>query len=89
VSPGAGWVVRRGSHRCQDEDGTWEKDTKQHQQRRNAIDPETVAVLAEHWSRCQQRAAALGIVLTELLRTFLVQLETQLGPAPHTQVGST
>ena len=29
----------------QDEDGTWEKDTKQHQQRRNALDPDTVAVL--------------------------------------------
>ena len=49
---------------AQDEDGTWEKDTKQHQQRRNALDPETVTVLAEHWSRCQERAAALGIVLT-------------------------
>jgi integrase/DNA-binding GntR family transcriptional regulator len=48
----------------QDEDGTWEKDTKQHQQRRNALDPETVTVLAEHRTRCQQRAAALGIVLT-------------------------
>jgi integrase len=48
----------------QDEDGTWEKDTKQHQQRRNALDPETVTVLAEHRSRCEQRAAALGIVLT-------------------------
>jgi len=48
----------------QDEDGTWEKDTKQHQQRRNALDPETVTVLAEHRSRCEQRAAAIGIVLT-------------------------
>jgi DNA-binding MarR family transcriptional regulator len=27
--------------------------------------------------------------LTELLRTFLTELETQLGPVPHTQVGST
>jgi integrase len=49
---------------AQDEDGTWEKDTKQHQQRRNALDPETVTVLAEHWARCQARAAALGVVLT-------------------------
>jgi integrase len=48
----------------QDEDGTWEKDTKQHQQRRNALDPETVTVLAEHWTRCQERATTLGIVLT-------------------------
>src|SRR5699024_8974745 len=38
-----------------------EKDTKTHQQRRIAIDPETVAVLAEHQERCEERAAELGI----------------------------
>lgn len=48
----------------QDEDGTWDKDTKQHQQRRNALDPETVTVLAEHRIGCEERAAALGLVLT-------------------------
>jgi hypothetical protein len=32
------------------------KNTKQHQQRRNALDPETVTVLTEHRSRCEQRA---------------------------------
>ena len=37
-----------------------EKDTKTHQQRRLTLDPETVAVLTEHWERCQERAAAVG-----------------------------
>src|SRR5664279_1320827 len=38
----------------------WEKDTKTHQQRRVALDPETVAVLAEHWDRCAARAVEVG-----------------------------
>ena len=47
-----------------DEDGQWkEKDTKAHQQRRIVLDPETVAVLEEHWRRCRARAHALGISL--------------------------
>jgi hypothetical protein len=47
------------------QDGTvlWEKDTKTHQQRRVTIDPETVAVLTEHWDRSRSRAAALGLTL--------------------------
>lgn len=40
-----------------------EKDTKTHQQRRVALDPETVAVLTEHWERCRDRAAAGGVGL--------------------------
>lgn len=40
-----------------------EKDTKTHQQRRVALDPETVAVLTEHWERCRDRAAAAGVGL--------------------------
>ncbi len=40
-----------------------EKDTKTHQQRRVALDPETVAVLTEHWERCRDRAAAAGVSL--------------------------
>lgn len=43
--PGAGWS---------------EGDLKTHQQRRIALDVETVAVLREHIERCRQRAAALG-----------------------------
>lgn len=37
-----------------------EKDTKTHQQRRLALDEESVAVLTEHWERCRDRAAAVG-----------------------------
>lgn len=40
-----------------------EAELKTHQQRRIALDPETVAVLVEHRTRCEQDAAALGIEL--------------------------
>jgi integrase len=47
-----------------DERGRWYlKDTKTHQQRRVALDPETVSVLAELRSRSEARAGALGITL--------------------------
>jgi integrase len=40
-------------------------DTKTHQQRRIALDPETAIVLSEHRDRCLARAAALDIELTD------------------------
>jgi len=42
---------------------TWEKDTKTHQTRRIALDPETVALLTGHRQLCMDRAAQLGIDL--------------------------
>jgi integrase len=42
---------------------TWEKDTKSHQQRRIAIDAETVALLREHLQRCQDRARQLDMAI--------------------------
>jgi integrase len=39
---------------------TWEKDTKDHQHRRIALDAETVDVLTEHRRRLEDRCAALG-----------------------------
>jgi len=39
---------------------TWEKDTKDHQHRRIAVDEETVGILAEHRRRLEDRWAALG-----------------------------
>lgn len=39
---------------------TWEKDTKDHQHRRVAVDEETVGILAEHRRRLEGRCAALG-----------------------------
>jgi integrase len=38
---------------------TWEKDTKDHQHRRIAVDEETVGILAEHRRRLEDRCAAL------------------------------
>ncbi|MEU8227316.1 tyrosine-type recombinase/integrase [Kribbella sp. NPDC048915] len=39
---------------------TWEKDTKNEDDRRIVLDPESVAVLSEHRDRCEQRARGLG-----------------------------
>lgn len=44
---------------------TWEKDTKAHQQRRIALDPETTGLLTEHRRRCAARAAALSLELPD------------------------
>jgi integrase len=45
-----------------DEDGSLkEKDTKTHQHRRIALDPDTVVVLGSLRERCRERAEALGI----------------------------
>lgn len=38
---------------------TWEKDTKDHQHRRIAVDGETVGILAEHRGRLEDRCVAL------------------------------
>jgi len=43
----------------------WEKDTKTHQQRRIALDQETVRLLVEHRERCVARAAAAHVALRE------------------------
>ena len=41
----------------------WEKDTKTHQQRRVALDPETVVVLTEHRERLVARASSICVKL--------------------------
>lgn len=57
------WVRRAIT---QDEDGKWiESDTKTHQQRRIALDAETVLVLVEHRDRCRARAVAVGTDLSD------------------------
>jgi integrase len=47
-----------------------EKDTKAHQQRRVALDAEMVEMLRQHRSRCEERAAALGVRLGADARLF-------------------
>jgi hypothetical protein len=54
-------VVQRAI--AQDEEGVREKDTKTHQRRHIALDPETVAVMSEHRKRCAERASAVGAEL--------------------------
>lgn len=46
-------------------DGWVEGDLKTHQQRRVALDEETVEVLTEHRERCRARAEELGVELAE------------------------
>jgi integrase len=46
-------------------DGWAEGNLKTHQQRRVALDPETVEVLTEHQARCRARAEQLGLELAE------------------------
>lgn len=48
---------------AQDGSRRWEKDTKTHQQRRVAVDADTVKVLTAHRVRCAERADALGLEL--------------------------
>jgi integrase len=60
---GLAWIRRAVSL---DLDEHWVvADTKTHQQRRVALDVETVVVLTEHRDRCHARAAALGVELTD------------------------
>ncbi|WP_370588578.1 tyrosine-type recombinase/integrase [Pseudonocardia sp. C8] len=49
---------------------TWEKDTKTHQQRRIALDADTVALLRAYRVQCESDAAALGIPLAAEARVF-------------------
>lgn len=49
---------------------TWEKDTKTHQQRRIALDSETVELLREHHQRWEGRAAALDTELSTAAFVF-------------------
>jgi integrase len=48
----------------------WIKDTKTHQQRRIALDPETVTILTEHRDRWRERATALGLDLSPSAYVF-------------------
>jgi integrase len=66
VAAGCRWVLDVRRAIAQDDDGNiHEKDTKTHQRRFIALDPETVAVLAEHRQRCAEAARAIGVTLTD------------------------
>ncbi|MGI9062919.1 MAG: tyrosine-type recombinase/integrase [Pseudonocardiaceae bacterium] len=78
------WLRRGISH---SEAGWTEGDLKNHQQRRIALDVETVAVLAEHRDRCTERAAAVGAVLAPHAFVFSPELDGArlLAPSSLTQ----
>jgi len=64
VAGGCRWqlVIRRAIG--EGHDGTlWETDTKVHQRRHVALDPQTVAALQEHRQRCEDLAHQLGVQL--------------------------
>jgi hypothetical protein len=54
---------------------TWEKHTKSHQQRRIALDDNTVSLLRAYQRECEQRAAALGITLDPHGRLFSTSMD--------------
>lgn len=72
---------------AQDGNATEEKDTKTHQRRHVTLDPESVAVLTEHWDRCRARASLLGAALTREAYVFSLAPEgsTHLVPSTVTQ----
>ncbi|QJY45110.1 tyrosine-type recombinase/integrase [Pseudonocardia broussonetiae] len=54
---------------------TWEKDTKTHQQRRIALDANTVALLQTHRRQCEQNAEAVGIQFGPKGRIFSASVD--------------
>lgn len=67
--------------------GLQDKDTKTHQQRRLALDAETVEVLRDHWERCVERAGAIGVELRPEAFVFSLAPDgvTSLVPGSVTQ----
>jgi integrase len=60
---------------AQDGPKTWEKTTKTHQQRRIALDDQTLALLRAYHLRCVERAALVGLELVPGARLFSRDLD--------------
>jgi integrase len=54
---------------------TWEKDTKTHQHRRIALDPETLSLLSEHRHRYEERAATLELAVSDNAFVFSLAVD--------------
>lgn len=63
---------------------TAEKDTKTHQHRRIALDPETVSVLTDHRTRCEERAASLDVTLSPNAYVFSLAPDGSTPTKPDT-----
>lgn len=77
IANGCRWilVVRRAIAQTDSDGYIWEKDTKTHQRRHVALDPETVAVLAEHRQRCERAAREAGYTLAKAHYMFAASPE--------------
>ena len=71
----------------QDGARTWEKDTKTHQQRRIALDTDSVALLKSYRQWCEEQAALIGTTLAPDSRVFSLDPDhrTWLKPDSVTQ----
>jgi integrase len=84
VDAGCRYVLDVRRAIAQDEEGEIEeKDTKTHQRRFIALDPETVAVLAEHRQRCADAARAIGVTLTDKHYIFAATPEGTAARKPN------
>jgi integrase/DNA-binding transcriptional regulator YhcF (GntR family) len=72
---------------AQDTAKTWEKDTKTHQQRRIALDTDTVALLRAYRQRCEADASAVGATIAPEGRVFSPSVDhtTWLKPSSVSQ----
>lgn len=69
---------------AQDGASTWEKDTKTHQQRRIALDAETVALLRAYRQHCDREAASVGAELAGDGRVFSASVDHSTWIKPST-----
>ncbi|WP_255375775.1 site-specific integrase [Saccharomonospora sp. CUA-673] len=69
---------------AQDGASTWEKDTKTHQQRRIALDAETVALLRAYRQHCDREAASVGAELADDGRVFSASVDHSTWVKPST-----
>lgn len=69
---------------AQDGRRTWEKDTKTHQQRRIALDAETVGLLRAYSQRCEADAAKVGTTIAKAGRIFSPDVDHSTWLKPST-----
>jgi DNA-binding transcriptional regulator YhcF (GntR family) len=67
---------------AQDGATTWEKDTKTHQQRRIALDADTVALLRAYRQQCEKYAAAAGEKIATDGRVFSLSVDHRMWLKP-------
>src|SRR6185437_14823656 len=67
---------------AQDGATTWEKDTKTHQQRRIALDADTVALLRAYRQQCEKYAAAAGVKIATDGRGFSLSVDHRMWLKP-------